>query len=81
MVRESKELSLDDKRRFYKSCNKVGPAALAGQWFRQRLKWCFALLQNFGSTALCLSGGASFGYYHFGVVKGTSGPWQTPESD
>jgi hypothetical protein len=23
MVRESKELPLDDKRRFYKSCNKV----------------------------------------------------------
>ena len=25
---------------------------------------------NFGRTALCLSGGASFAYYHFGVVKG-----------
>ncbi|KAF8716679.1 hypothetical protein AX14_012244 [Amanita brunnescens Koide BX004] len=24
---------------------------------------------NFGISALCLSGGASFGYYHFGVVK------------
>ncbi|PQE16027.1 patatin-like phospholipase domain-containing protein [Rutstroemia sp. NJR-2017a WRK4] len=24
---------------------------------------------NFGRTALCLSGGASFAYYHFGVVK------------
>ncbi|TFY82714.1 hypothetical protein EWM64_g1287 [Hericium alpestre] len=24
---------------------------------------------NLGLTALCLSGGASFGYYHFGVVK------------
>ncbi|VDB98737.1 unnamed protein product [Peniophora sp. CBMAI 1063] len=24
---------------------------------------------NYGLTALCLSGGASFGYYHFGVVK------------
>ncbi|KAM0745772.1 patatin-domain-containing protein [Meredithblackwellia eburnea MCA 4105] len=25
--------------------------------------------KNLGSTALCLSGGASFGYYHFGVVR------------
>ena len=25
--------------------------------------------QNYGRTALCLSGGASFAYYHFGVVK------------
>ncbi|KAI3622887.1 hypothetical protein CBS14141_004220 [Malassezia furfur] len=25
--------------------------------------------KNFGKTALCLSGGASFAYYHFGVVK------------
>jgi predicted acylesterase/phospholipase RssA len=24
---------------------------------------------NFGLTALCLSGGASFAYYHFGVIK------------
>ncbi|KAG8936741.1 hypothetical protein FRC02_012023 [Tulasnella sp. 418] len=24
---------------------------------------------NLGSSALCLSGGASFGYYHFGVVR------------
>ncbi|KAL9605812.1 MAG: hypothetical protein Q9179_000998 [Wetmoreana sp. 5 TL-2023] len=24
---------------------------------------------NFGQTALCLSGGATFAYYHFGVVK------------
>lgn len=25
--------------------------------------------KNFGRTALCLSGGAAFAYYHFGVVK------------
>ena len=25
--------------------------------------------QNFGRTALCLSGGAAFAYYHFGVAK------------
>jgi predicted acylesterase/phospholipase RssA len=25
--------------------------------------------RNVGSSALCLSGGATFGYYHFGVVK------------
>lgn len=28
--------------------------------------------KNYGRTALCLSGGASFAYYHFGVVKGLS---------
>ncbi|CUS12224.1 unnamed protein product [Tuber aestivum] len=27
------------------------------------------LSSNYGRTALCLSGGASFAYYHFGVVK------------
>ncbi|BFZ64433.1 hypothetical protein YB2330_005579 [Saitoella coloradoensis] len=27
------------------------------------------LAKNYGRTALCLSGGASFAYYHFGVVK------------
>ncbi|KAA6415379.1 MAG: Patatin-like serine [Lasallia pustulata] len=34
-------------------------------------KFCLAkhLHTNFGRTALCLSGGASFAYYHFGVVK------------
>lgn len=25
--------------------------------------------KNYGRTALCLSGGASFSYYHFGVIK------------
>ncbi|KAI9226923.1 MAG: lipase [Piptocephalis tieghemiana] len=25
--------------------------------------------RHFGRTALCLSGGAAFGYYHFGVIK------------
>ncbi|ORY34891.1 acyl transferase/acyl hydrolase/lysophospholipase [Naematelia encephala] len=28
-----------------------------------------AINKNYGSSALCLSGGASFGYYHFGVIK------------
>ncbi|WVQ79253.1 hypothetical protein IAT38_001349 [Cryptococcus sp. DSM 104549] len=28
-----------------------------------------AINKHYGSSALCLSGGASFGYYHFGVVK------------
>ncbi|KZS97703.1 patatin-domain-containing protein [Sistotremastrum niveocremeum HHB9708] len=45
-VRNSPQLSLEEKRQFLKSAN-----------------------TNFGSSALCLSGGASFGYYHFGVVK------------
>ncbi|KAG8834874.1 hypothetical protein FRC17_006619 [Serendipita sp. 399] len=45
-VRRSPDISLDEKRRFFKSANR-----------------------NVGSSALCLSGGASFGYYHVGVVK------------
>ncbi|KAF8558748.1 patatin-domain-containing protein [Imleria badia] len=45
-IRESTELSNDEKRRFFKSAT-----------------------TNLGTSALCLSGGASFGYYHVGVVK------------
>lgn len=45
-VRESGELSNEEKKRFFKSAS-----------------------TNLGTSALCLSGGASFGYYHFGVVK------------
>jgi hypothetical protein len=42
-VRESSELSTEEKRRFFKNAS-----------------------TNLGTSALCLSGGASFGYYHFG---------------
>ncbi|KIK68128.1 hypothetical protein GYMLUDRAFT_36963 [Collybiopsis luxurians FD-317 M1] len=45
-LRESRDITLDEKKRFFKSAN-----------------------TNYGISALCLSGGASFGYYHFGVVK------------
>ncbi|KAJ3778854.1 patatin-domain-containing protein [Lentinula raphanica] len=45
-LRESPDITLDEKKRFFKSAN-----------------------TNYGISALCLSGGASFGYYHFGVVK------------
>ncbi|EGO27553.1 hypothetical protein SERLADRAFT_354816 [Serpula lacrymans var. lacrymans S7.9] len=45
-VRNSQELSNEEKKRFFKTAN-----------------------TNLGTTALCLSGGASFGYYHFGVAK------------
>ncbi|KAH9951578.1 patatin-domain-containing protein [Amylocystis lapponica] len=45
-IRETPEISLDEKKRFFKSAN-----------------------TNLGASALCLSGGASFGYYHLGVVK------------
>ncbi|KAK7695837.1 hypothetical protein QCA50_000475 [Cerrena zonata] len=45
-VCNSPELTLEEKKRFFKGAN-----------------------TNLGSTALCLSGGATFGYYHFGVVK------------
>ncbi|KAF7301676.1 Patatin-like phospholipase domain-containing protein [Mycena indigotica] len=46
LIRNSSELTLDEKRRFFKAAN-----------------------TNLGISALCLSGGASFGYYHTGVVK------------
>ncbi|WWC65714.1 uncharacterized protein I303_108336 [Kwoniella dejecticola CBS 10117] len=45
-VRTAKDVSLDEKRAFFRAINK-----------------------HYGASALCLSGGASFGYYHFGVVK------------
>ncbi|KAH0840150.1 hypothetical protein J3R83DRAFT_1131 [Lanmaoa asiatica] len=45
-IRESTELSNEEKKRFFKSAS-----------------------TNLGTSALCLSGGASFGYYHVGVVK------------
>ncbi|KAL5530026.1 hypothetical protein ACEPAF_6283 [Sanghuangporus sanghuang] len=45
-IRESSVLSIEEKRRFFKSAN-----------------------MNLGISALCLSGGATFGYYHFGVIK------------
>ncbi|TDL29739.1 patatin-domain-containing protein [Rickenella mellea] len=45
-IRESSVLSVEEKRRFFKSAN-----------------------TNLGISALCLSGGATFGYYHFGVLK------------
>ena len=35
----------------------------------EKYSLCKHLHTNFGRTALCLSGGASFAYYHFGVVK------------
>lgn len=28
-----------------------------------------SIYKNYGRTALCLSGGAGFGYYHLGVVR------------
>jgi predicted acylesterase/phospholipase RssA len=34
---------------------------------------------NFGRTALCLSGGATFAYYHFGVIKALLETQQLPE--
>ncbi|KAJ7771403.1 patatin-domain-containing protein [Mycena maculata] len=45
-IRESPDLKIDEKKRFFKAAN-----------------------TNLGISALCLSGGASFGYYHIGVVK------------
>ncbi|KXN89616.1 hypothetical protein AN958_05483 [Leucoagaricus sp. SymC.cos] len=45
-IRETADLSLDEKKRFFKSAN-----------------------TNLGVTALCLSGGGTLGYYHFGVIR------------
>lgn len=36
---------------------------------KEKLSLSKQLHTNFGRTALCLSGGASFAWYHFGVVK------------
>lgn len=35
----------------------------------EKKKFYHTINRNYGSSALCLSGGASFGYYHFGVIK------------
>ncbi|KIJ70532.1 hypothetical protein HYDPIDRAFT_105276 [Hydnomerulius pinastri MD-312] len=45
-IRESTELSNEEKKRFFKTAS-----------------------TNLGTSALCLSGGASFGYYHTGVAR------------
>ncbi|KIY71470.1 patatin-domain-containing protein [Cylindrobasidium torrendii FP15055 ss-10] len=45
-VRETPDLSLEEKKRFFKNAN-----------------------ANYGISALCLSGGAGLGYYHYGVVR------------
>jgi predicted acylesterase/phospholipase RssA len=34
---------------------------------------------NYGRTALCLSGGATFAYYHFGVIKALLNAGELPE--
>ncbi|CAE6445720.1 unnamed protein product [Rhizoctonia solani] len=54
-IRETPQLSPEEKRRFFRSANK-----------------------NLGASALCLSGGASFGYYHFGVVRAFLDAGQLP---
>ncbi|KAK0468400.1 patatin-domain-containing protein [Desarmillaria tabescens] len=45
-IRETPDLSIDEKKKFFKSAN-----------------------TNLGISALCLSGGAALGYYHYGVVR------------
>ncbi|KAG5351312.1 hypothetical protein C0989_007013 [Termitomyces sp. Mn162] len=64
-VRETPDLSIDEKKRFFKSAN-----TNLGNFYPERGSLdcnLHAWLQ--GISALCLSGGASFGYYHVGVVK------------
>jgi hypothetical protein len=36
---------------------------------KERLEFFRSAALSFGKTALCLSGGATFGFYHFGIVK------------
>ncbi|KAF8076432.1 patatin-domain-containing protein [Lyophyllum atratum] len=50
-IRETPELSIDEKRGFSRAPTPILDSSLSG------------------ISALCLSGGASFGYYHVGVVK------------
>ncbi|KAF8914659.1 acyl transferase/acyl hydrolase/lysophospholipase [Mucidula mucida] len=45
-IRETPDLSVEEKKKFFKSAN-----------------------TNLGISALCLSGGAALGYYHYGVVR------------
>ena len=48
------------------------PEKEKGKFFRH-------LELNFGRTALCLSGGATFAYYHFGVIKALLEANELPE--
>ena len=46
---------------------------------KDKVKFFRNLELNFGRTALCLSGGATFAYYHFGVVKALLDTGELPE--
>jgi len=37
--------------------------------FKEKAEFFFAARQSYGRTALCLSGGATLGLYHIGVIK------------
>jgi predicted acylesterase/phospholipase RssA len=56
-------------------------ALLESQHISQKDKGDFFrhLELNYGRTALCLSGGATFAYYHFGVVKALIETGELPE--
>lgn len=55
-IRESPELSLDEKRRFFKSAN-ANLGSFIQSIYSEHIHRPFI-----GISALCLSGGASFGY-------------------
>ncbi|KAG0139595.1 hypothetical protein CROQUDRAFT_70045 [Cronartium quercuum f. sp. fusiforme G11] len=58
------EIYIDEVERciiYLRETNKLSPIDKSA-FFRRAFK-------NFGTSALCLSGGASFGYYHFGVIR------------
>lgn len=63
----TKRLAQDFVDELYTSLNFL----LQSSNLSQAAKYSFSkhLHTNFGRTALCLSGGASFAWYHFGVVK------------
>lgn len=46
---------------------------------KEKLDFFRHLELNFGRTALCLSGGATFAYYHFGVIKALLDAGELPQ--
>jgi predicted acylesterase/phospholipase RssA len=54
----------------YTAENSVNFARTTTQLSADEKRWLFKHMHaNYGRTALCLSGGATFAYYHLGVVK------------
>ena len=63
----TKYLAQDFIDELYTSLNTLLQSPLLSK--AEKYSLCKHLHTNFGRTALCLSGGACFSFYHFGVVK------------